>query len=67
MNIGALLFLVAVTILHEYVHYGDNQDGVQQKGEEGIQFENDAYGIKITKDNAIRIIQEWINKQNMNE
>lgn len=67
MNIGALLFLVAVTILHEYVHYGDNQDGIQQKGEEEIQLEKDAYEIEITKDNAIRIIQEWINKQNMNE
>ena len=30
-------------------------------------FEKDAYEIEITKDNAIRIIQEWINKQNMNE
>ena len=30
-------------------------------------FEKDAYEIEITKDNAIRIIQEWINKQNINE
>ena len=63
----ALLFLIAVIILHEYVHYGDNQDGVQQEVEEGVQFEMDAYGVEVTEYNMEIIIQEWINRQNINE
>jgi len=30
----ALLFRLAQTLLHEYVHYGDAQDGIEQPGEE---------------------------------
>lgn len=57
----------AKIILHEYVHYGDNQDGVQQEVEEGVQFEMDAYGVEVTEYNMEIIIQEWINRQNINE
>lgn len=57
----------AVIILQEYVHYGDNQDGVQQEVEEGVQFELDAYGVEVTEYNMEIIIQEWINRQNINE
>ena len=43
---AALLF-VASTILHEYIHYGDDQDGVDFPGEEGQKFEEFVYGIDI--------------------
>ena len=47
-----VLFQVAKTILHEYVHLGDAQDGVDYKGavgngEEGNAFEIESYGKDI--------------------
>ncbi len=35
------------TILHEYTHYLDDQDGTDRAGEEGEEFENAAYGKVI--------------------
>ncbi|CTQ61396.1 MAG: hypothetical protein RIE06_06920 [Roseibium album] len=35
---------VGVTILHELVHWGDDQDGVDYPGEEGELFEQAVYG-----------------------
>lgn len=65
--LGIFVKTIVVIILHEYVHYGDNQDGVQQEVEEGVQFEMDAYGVEVTEYNMEIIIQEWINRQNINE
>lgn len=39
--------LMEATILHEMVHWGDDQDGKDQAGEEGEAFENAAYGKVI--------------------
>lgn len=39
---------VGVTILHELVHWGDDQDGIDYPGEEGELFEIEVYGINTT-------------------
>ena len=39
---------VGVTILHELVHWGDDQDGIDFPGEEGELFEAAVYGINTT-------------------
>jgi hypothetical protein len=36
--------LIGSSILHELVHWGDDQDGIDFAGEEGDQFEQDVYG-----------------------
>ncbi|MDD2797384.1 MAG: hypothetical protein PHV20_02200 [Bacteroidales bacterium] len=41
------LLFVASTILHEYTHFGDDQDGVDYPGEEGELFEEFVYGFDI--------------------
>lgn len=41
------VFLVGVTLLHELVHWGDDQDGVDRPGEEGEEFEKLVYGKVI--------------------
>ncbi len=64
-----ILFQAAKTILHEYVHLVDSQDGVDYKvivgsGEEGNAFEIEAYGKNI-KDlfDATDVLNEY-NKRN---
>lgn len=52
----AFLFFLGTTILHEYVHYGDFQDGVQYPGEEGILFELYVYGENVSSENAALIL-----------
>ena len=54
----ALLFYLGTTILHEYVHYGDNQDGVDYPGEEGQLFEILVYGENVTSTNAALILND---------
>jgi hypothetical protein len=41
--------LMEATLLHELVHWGDSQDGRDQKGEEGERFELQAYGEVVVK------------------
>ena len=41
--------LMEATILHEMVHWGDDMDGKDQAGEEGLAFERAAYGKVIGK------------------
>jgi len=41
---GRRLYRVGVTILHELMHWGDDQDGVDFPGEEGELFETAVYG-----------------------
>ncbi|MCH7559811.1 MAG: hypothetical protein IIC67_00320 [Thaumarchaeota archaeon] len=55
--IAHICFLVGVTILHEYVHYGDNIDGVDYPGEEGQLFEIDVYGQTVWRHNAQIILK----------
>jgi hypothetical protein len=38
------VYLVGVTLLHELVHWCDDQDGVDHPGEEGEEFETLVYG-----------------------
>lgn len=52
----AFLFYLGTTILHEYVHYGDFQDGVQLPFEEGIRFELYVYGENVNSENAAIIL-----------
>lgn len=60
----AYLFLVGVTILHEYVHYGDDQDGVDYPGEEGNLFETAAYGQVVNgKADASKLIEAYKKKK----
>ena len=60
------LQLLGATILHEYTHWGDAQDGVQQfstpnkQVEEGKNFEIDAYGRIVGNiGDAIEVIREY--------
>jgi len=41
------VLLVGTTILHELVHWGDDQDGIDRPGEEGVEFEIRVYGSDI--------------------
>jgi len=41
------VFLLGVTLLHELMHWADDQDGVQRADEEGITFEREVYGKVI--------------------
>jgi len=52
----AFLFFLGTTILHEYVHYGDNIDGVDYPGEEGVLFEVLVYGENVNSSNAALIL-----------
>tara|TARA_R110002050_G_scaffold57866_7_gene130242 strand:- start:30043 stop:31839 length:1797 start_codon:yes stop_codon:yes gene_type:complete len=56
----AFLFFLGTTILHEYVHYGDNQDGVEFRAgvEEGNLFEFLIYGENVNPTNAIFILED---------
>lgn len=56
----AFIFLIGVTILHEYVHYGDynyNGDAWQYPMEEGLLFEQDVYGQSVWIENAEIILK----------
>jgi RHS repeat-associated protein len=46
-NKQANLLLVTSTILHEFTHYGDDQDGSDYPGEEGTEFEKAVFGDDI--------------------
>lgn len=41
---GRMVFMVGVILLHELVHWADDQDGVDTAGEEGFSFEQEVYG-----------------------
>lgn len=47
-----LRYLLVVVLLHELVHYGDDQDGQDYPGEEGNLFETDVFGQIINLSNA---------------
>ncbi|WP_299462328.1 hypothetical protein [uncultured Microscilla sp.] len=58
------LFLVGETILHEYIHYGDDQDGVDYPGEEGDLFEKEVYGQDINGyDSAKKVVEAYKKKK----
>jgi len=41
------IYLIGVTLLHELVHWGDDQNGIDRAGEEGEEFERAVYGNVI--------------------
>lgn len=41
------VYLVGVTLLHELIHWADDQDGIDRPGEEGEEFERAIYGDVI--------------------
>lgn len=47
-----LIFLIAVSILHEDVHRGDDVDGVDNPEEEGEKFEEEAFGESVQNYNS---------------
>lgn len=62
-TIEATAFLLAVTVLHEFIHYGNHLTGYNTQGQEmGNLFEIDSYGIIITKYNASQYIISLKNK-----
>ncbi len=42
------VYLLGVTLLHELVHWADDQDGIDRPGEEGEEFEKMMYGKVIS-------------------
>lgn len=56
----AFLFFLGTTVLHEYVHYGDNLDGTQfrEGTEEGKLFEFIVYRANVNPTNAIFILED---------
>lgn len=61
-NAGSLLadsfsFLVGVTILHEFVHYSEYQDGEWNSEESGLLFKTDVYGDTVWRENALIILK----------
>ena len=54
---------MAVTVLHEFVHYGNNVTGnFPAGGKDGKLFENEVYGVVITEENATDYIISFKNK-----
>lgn len=41
------VYLIGVTLLHELIHWCDDQDRIDRPGEEGEEFENLVYGNVI--------------------
>jgi hypothetical protein len=60
------LFLVGETILHEYIHYGDDQDGIDYPGEEGDLFEQEVYGQDINGYSSAKKVVEAYKKKKQN-
>jgi len=61
------LLLVISTILHEFTHYGDDQDGVDYPGEEGQLFEEFVWGIDIDfVEDARKVIEQYKEEQKEN-
>lgn len=52
----AFIFWVGTTLLHEFIHFGDWADGIQNTGEEGVLFEQDTYGQNVTSFNMVDIL-----------
>jgi hypothetical protein len=56
----ATAFLLAVTLLHETIHYGNAFLGIQEPGETwAYSFEEEAFGAKITKRNASEYVYDF--------
>lgn len=66
-DLNAALLLVGSTVLHEFTHYGDDQDGVdytEGHGEEGQAFEEYTYGRDIDNmQDAREVIEEYRNRR----
>ncbi len=56
----AFLFFLGTTVLHEFVHWGDFNQGFEYPGEEGRLFEIRAYGENVQPDRA-RVLLDRLN------
>lgn len=55
---------MAVTLLHEFVHLGYDENKVQNDAkEEGYDFERDAYGQRVRLSNHREILDKWLEKR----
>lgn len=62
------LFIVGVTILHEFAHYGDDLSGNPDKDrEDGDVFEKLAYGKKVNRIDAWIMVSKYIHKFDKNK
>lgn len=53
----ATSFLLAVTILHEFVHLGTNQNNISEGGYDfGLGFERDAFNVIVDETNSSKIV-----------
>lgn len=58
----ATAFLLAVTILHEYVHLGTTQNGISEGVYDfGYGFERDAFNVIVDEDNAANVVIKFSN------
>lgn len=54
----AFIFFLGTTILHEYVHYGENRNpDFFYWGEEGVKFEIKVYNTNVTPNNARLVLK----------
>ena len=58
----ATAFMLAVTILHEYIHYGTSRNNISEgKWDFGIGFEKDAFNVIVDDDNAGSVVIKFSN------
>lgn len=60
----ATAFLLGVTVLHEFVHQARAQNNLDRTYEYGVGFENSAFGLEITGDNAANYSYRFYGQQN---
>ncbi|HMK57480.1 MAG TPA: hypothetical protein VK462_00345, partial [Nitrososphaeraceae archaeon] len=67
-NSKEALLLVISTILHEFTHFGDDQDNEDYPGEEGKLFEQFVYGTDIANlSDARKVIAKFTEQQKEND
>lgn len=58
----SLAFLLSVTVLHEFVHFGTHVNGISEGAYEfGAGFEKEAFNVILTTDNAGRVRLNFAN------
>lgn len=60
----ATAFLLGVTVIHEFVHQARAQNNLDRTYEYGVGFENSAFGLEITGDNAANYSYRFYGQKN---
>ncbi|MHA7832517.1 MAG: hypothetical protein ACX93O_15585 [Flagellimonas sp.] len=56
----AAIFFIGTTVLHEFVHWGENSnEDFKYDGEEGVKFEIRVYGQNVQPDIARMILNRY--------